>query len=405
MRAWDEAEREAARRREAAAADAGLPPVGDEATLASLGLASDDETGPDPAGPGGAGAAAGGAGDVPPGGHRHGDIVHPGPHRHPHVETPDDGRPVLGIVGAGPVGTALGVAFARAGWRVGAVASRDPERRRRFVSLVPGSRALPEAQAIVDECHLVVLAVPDDAVASVARQLRLYSGQAIVHTSGALGADVLAPSLAAGTQAGGFHPLIAFADVDRAVAALRGATVAVEAEPPLLGLLGEMAASVGAHPVVIPHGAKAAYHAAAVLAAAGTIALLDSIAELGRVAGLDEAQSLAVYLPLVEDTLGNARALGIARALTGPMTRGDVGTLEAHAATLAARAPAVAALHREVSLRAIAIAEGRGAIDAAAAASLRAAVVAAPADAPPATAPADAAPAGGDGPSAVRRVG
>ncbi|MCU0504596.1 MAG: DUF2520 domain-containing protein [Chloroflexi bacterium] len=361
MRAWDEAEREAARRRDAAADEAGLPPAGS-------------------GGPGGDGA-------LPSGAHRHGDVVHPGPHRHPHVEPPDDGRPVLGIVGAGPVGTALGVAFSRAGWHVGAVASRDAERRRRFASLVPGARALPEAQAIVDECHLVVVAVPDDAVASVARGLRLYSGQAIVHTSGALGAEVLAPSLAAGTQAGGFHPLIAFADVDRAVAALRGATVAVEAEPPLLGLLGEMASSVGAHPVVIPHGAKAAYHAAAVLAAAGTIALLDSIASLGRVAGLDEAQSLAVYLPLVENTIGNARALGLARALTGPMTRGDVGTLEAHAATLAAHAPDVAALHREVSLRAIAIAEGRGAIDAETARDLRAAL------GPPPGGPGGAAPA------------
>ncbi len=156
--------------------------------------------------------------------------------------------------------------------------------------------------------------------------------------------------------------------------ALRGCTMAVEAEQPLLGLLGEMAESIGARPVALPPGSKAAYHAAAVLAAAGTISLLDTIAELGRVAGLDEAQSLAIYLPLVEGTIGNARALGISRALTGPMTRGDVGTLEAHVATLAAHAPQATALHREVSLRAIGIAELRGAIDAATAAALRAAV-------------------------------
>ncbi len=346
MRAWDEPEREERSRRDVAGSS--LPPPGDPATLAELGLA--------------------------PGAHRHGDETHPEAHRHPHVETPSDGRPVLGIVGAGPVGIALGVAFDRAGWLVGAVASRDAERRRRFASWVPGVRAFADAREIVDACHLVIVAVPDDAIATVARGIRLYSGQAIVHTSGALGAEVLAPSLAAGTQAGGFHPLIGFADVDRAVAALAGATIAVEAEPPLLGLLGEMAESIGGHPVALPAGSKPAYHAAAVLAAAGTISLLDAIAELGRVAGLDEAQSLAVYLPLVENTIGNARALGIARALTGPMTRGDVGTLEAHAATLAAHAPAAAALHREVSLRAISIAEGRGAIDPATAALLRAAL-------------------------------
>ena len=105
---------------------------------------------------------------LPPGAHRHGDEVHWEAHTHPHVGPADDGRPVIGIVGAGAVGTALGVALSRAGWQVGAVASRDAGRRERFRALVPGSRAFPEAAAILDECHLAVLAVPDDALADLA---------------------------------------------------------------------------------------------------------------------------------------------------------------------------------------------------------------------------------------------
>ena len=105
-------------------------------------------------------------------------------------------------------------------------------------------------------------------------------------------------------------------------------------------------------PVRLAPGSKPAYHAAAVLAAGGFVALLDAIAELGRVAGLDEAGSLAIYGPLIEETLGNARALGIRAALTGPMTRGDVGTLAAHLETLRAHAPGVArALRRRGSPR------------------------------------------------------
>ena len=155
----------------------------------------------------------------------------------------------------------------------------------------------------------------------------MYGGQAMVHTSGALGAEVLAPAMAAGTQIGAFHPLVAFADTERAVAALHGATVAIEGDDQLAAMLAEMAEAIGATPVRLAPGSKAAYHAAAVLAAGGFVALLDAIAELGRVAGLDEAGSLAIYGPLIEGTLGNARALGIRAALTGPMTRGDVGTL------------------------------------------------------------------------------
>ena len=172
-------------------------------------------------------------------------------------------------------------------------------------------RAFAEPQALLDDVELVIVAVPDDAIAPLARTIRMYSGQAMVHTSGALDADVLAPAQAAGTQVGAFHPLVAFADTERAVAALHGATVAIEVDDQLAALLADMAEAVGARPVRLAPGSKAAYHAAAVLAAGGFVALLDAIATLGRVAGLDEAGALAIYGPLIEGTLGNARALGI----------------------------------------------------------------------------------------------
>jgi len=254
---------------------------------------------------------------------------------------------------------------------VKAVASRDPARRERFTSLVEGSRAFAEPTALMDEVELILVAVPDDAVARVAGELHMYSGQAMVHTSGALDASVLAPAMAAGTQVGSFHPLVAFADTERAVAALRGATIAIEGDDQLAALLARMAEAMGATAVRLAAGSKSAYHAAAVLAAGGFVALLDAIAELGRVAGLDEQGSLAIYGPLIEQTLGNARALGIRAALTGPITRGDRGTLEAHLATLRAHAPGVLDLYVAAAEREIALAEGRGALTPEAAADLR----------------------------------
>jgi predicted short-subunit dehydrogenase-like oxidoreductase (DUF2520 family) len=224
------------------------------------------------------------------------------------------------------------------------------------------TRVFADPEPILDEVELIILAVPDDAVASLAGSLRMYSGQAMIHTSGALGAEVLAPAMAAGTQIGAFHPLVAFADTERAVAALHGATVAIEGDDQLAAMLADMAEAIGATPVRLAPGSKAAYHAAAVLAAGGFIALLDAIAELGRVAGLDEAGSLAIYGPLIEGTLGNAKALGIRAALTGPMTRGDVGTLEAHLATLAAHAPTVLDLYIAAARREVDLAEARGAL-------------------------------------------
>ncbi|HET9347296.1 MAG TPA: DUF2520 domain-containing protein [Candidatus Limnocylindrales bacterium] len=308
---------------------------------------------------------------VPPGHHRHGLEVHAHDHPHPHVRTEGAEPPVIGIVGAGAVGTALGVALHRAGWPVNAVASRDPARRERFRTLVDGSRAFAEATALLDEVELVIVAVPDDAISAVAGGLRMYSGQAMVHTSGALDAAVLAPAMAAGTQIGTFHPLVAFADTERAVAALHGATVAIEGDEQLMELLARMAEAIGATPVRLAPGSKSAYHAAAVLAAGGFVALLDAIAELGRVAGLDEQGSLAIYGPLIEQTLDNARGLGIRTALTGPITRGDRGTLEAHLGTLRAHAPGVVDLYVAAAEREIALAESRGALTPEAAEDLR----------------------------------
>lgn len=294
------------------------------------------------------------------------------PHQHPHVQSQPGEPPVIGIVGAGAVGTALGVALDRAGWRIHAVASRDAGRRERFRSLVPGVRPFIDAAPLVEEVELIVLAVPDDAIARVAGSVRMYGGQAMVHTSGLLGAEALAPAMAAGTQVGSFHPLVAFADLERAVAALRGATVAIEGDDQLLDLLARMADAIGATPVRLAPGAKPAYHAAAVLAAGGFDALLDAIAELGRVAGLDEAGALAIYGPLIEQTLGNARSLGIAAALTGPMTRGDAGTVAAHLASLGAHAPSVTGLYAALAEREIRLALERGALTPEAAVELRA---------------------------------
>lgn len=300
---------------------------------------------------------------VPPGQHRHADgEVHPDEHAHPHHRSGPGETPSTGIVGAGAVGTALGIALSRAGWPIQAVASRDPDRRARFAASVDGARGFAEAQALIEEVELIILAVPDDAIAPLVREIRMYSGQAMVHTSGALGAEVLAPAMAAGTQIGAFHPLVAFADTERAIAALHGATVAIEGDDDLAGLLATMAERVGAHPVRLAPGTKAAYHAAAVLAAGGFVALLDAIAELGAFAGLDEAGALSIYGPLIEGTLGNARALGIREALTGPMTRGDTGTLDAHLAALRAHAPGVLPLYVAAAHREIELALARGAL-------------------------------------------
>jgi predicted short-subunit dehydrogenase-like oxidoreductase (DUF2520 family) len=279
---------------------------------------------------------------------------------HPHTRG-SAGAPSVGIVGAGPVGLALGVAISRAGWHVAAVSSRNEDRRERFREMVPGVRAFIDPVAVVDEAELTILTVPDDAIPGVAASLRLYSGQVLVHTSGLLGSEVLQPALAAGSQIGAFHPLVSFtSDTAAAVAALRGATIALEGDDRAIGLLADLAEAIGGIPVRLPPGSKPAYHAAAVLASGGLIALLDAIVALGAVAGMDERGALTVYGRLIEQTMANARTVGVRAALTGPITRGDSGTLEAHVAALERFAPEVVELYLAAARREVRLADERG---------------------------------------------
>jgi predicted short-subunit dehydrogenase-like oxidoreductase (DUF2520 family) len=282
----------------------------------------------------------------------------------------DDGKPRIGFIGAGRVGTALGVAFSRAGWEVTGIASRDETRRSRFRNLVPTARAFEDASNLLDEADLIFLTVPDDAIAGAAASLHLYSGQALVHTSGALPADVLAPAMAAGTSKASFHPLVAFADLDHALEALHGATVALDGDETLLPVLADLAESIGGRPVRLPNGGKQAYHAAAMMAAGGLVGLLDGIVAVARLAGLDEKAALAVYLPLARQALANSERLGVDEALTGPFLRGDVGTVRGHLAVLRGSAPDALELYVAVARRELAIARRRGDLDETAAAEL-----------------------------------
>ena len=217
--------------------------------------------------------------------------------------------------GAGAVGTALGVALEPRRAGRSAPSRRATRRRReRFRERVPGVRAFAEPNALVDDVELVILAVPDDVVETLAASLRLYAGQAMVHTSGLLGAEVLAPALAAGTQAGAFHPLVAFADLDRALAALRARRSRSRATTSWPHTSRTWPRRSAAVPVRLAPGSKAAYHAAAVLSAGGVVALLDAIREVAAAVGLDEAGALRIYLPLLEQTVANARRPSGSRA-------------------------------------------------------------------------------------------
>ena len=276
-----------------------------------------------------------------------------------------------GFVGAGTVGTALALALHRAGYRIVAVSSRTRASAERLASRVPGSRAMPDAQAVADAADMVFITTPDDAIARVATGVRWRREQAVVHCSGALSAEALSGAASRGARVGAFHPLQTFAGVADADA-LRGITFAVEAEPPLLGALTAMARVLGGHCMTLEPGDRVLYHMGAVVASNYLVTLTGMATRLWGAARIPPDEALRALLPLLRGTARNLEDKGLPHALTGPIARGDMGTLRKHITALESRAPEVMEAYKALAMETIPIALAKGSISPARARSMRA---------------------------------
>lgn len=279
-------------------------------------------------------------------------------------------QPEVGMVGLGPVGTTLALGLAGVGYPVAAVTSRRPSAAAALVRQLPGTREAKDAQAVADASSLVFLTVPDDAIATVCASVRWPPDVAVVHCSGALGPEVLAAAAASGAATGSFHPLQSFAGAGGTQASLRGVTMALEGEDGLMATLNAMAEALGGHPLRLPAGSKPLYHASAAFASAYVAVGMQQAVNLWGRFGVEPAEALQALLPLLRGTVANLENVGLPGALTGPVARGDVGTVRQHVAALTQEAPAQLPLYALLGLSAIELAAAKGSLSPTAAAEI-----------------------------------
>lgn len=258
------------------------------------------------------------------------------------------------VIGFGRLARALVPALRAAGETV-AVGRRLP---------AEGEFTPAEAAAHAD---WVWLTVPDDHIAAAAAALSWRPGQLALHCSGATPLTALAPAPAAA----GFHPLKLLAGDP----GLAGVHVGIEAGAEHSPALQALAHTLGCIPLELPSPmraeARAAYHAAANLAASGVLAVLADAAALWAAAGLASADALPALTPLTRGALDTAVARGLAGAVSGPVARGDAAVLARHLSAVTA-----AGLETDLLLalaqRQLALAERAGRLDSAQVQALRA---------------------------------
>ena len=251
----------------------------------------------------------------------------------------------VGVIGVGKVGTALGVALGRAGHAVVAAAAVSEQSVTRARDNFPDA-VIAEPADVVRAADLVLLTVPDDVLPGLVTGLATtgapVAGRMLVHPSGRYGITVLDPVAHLGALPLALHPAMTFAgrgdDVDR----LKGISFGVTAPEVLLPVAEALVIEMGGEPVYIPEDRRELYHAAVASAANHLITLVAEAGDLLRTAGVaDPARFLG---PLLFASLDNGLRFGDA-GLTGPVARGDAGTVAAHVAALGAASPGALAAY------------------------------------------------------------
>jgi len=261
------------------------------------------------------------------------------------------------------VGTALALSLARRGYRVVAVASRTEASAERLAIQLQGCQARSTPQAVAEAADLVFITTPDGAIGSMASRIRWRPGQMAIHCSGADSLDILGPARDQGALVGAFHPLQSFASPAQAVENLPGSYFALEGEEPLLSILKDMSKALAGNYVLLGPGDKVLYHTAAVFVSNYTVALMGIATELWLTFGVSREEATRALLPLLQGTVNNIAKLGMPQCLTGPIARGDTGTIEKHLAALATAAPGLVPAYRELGIQAVPIALAKGRID------------------------------------------
>jgi len=273
------------------------------------------------------------------------------------------GRPRIGFIGAGVVGTAIASRLFEAGYPIVSVYSRTKARAVRLAERI-GADVPDDPQGVVDVAEVVFLTVPDDAIEEVAGSLSWSAGKSAVHCSGSRSLEPLSEVARAGGSVGVLHPLQAFATAEQAEKNLKGSAFAIEAsDGDLRSELERIARSLGGRPFFLAGEKKALYHASATIASNYLVTLLDLASSLWERFGSTKEDGLRSLLPLVKGTVENLKEVGLPDALTGPISRGDVGTIRRHIEALSEVAPELAAVYKELARVTIPIALAKGRID------------------------------------------
>jgi predicted short-subunit dehydrogenase-like oxidoreductase (DUF2520 family) len=272
--------------------------------------------------------------------------------------------PTVFIIGAGVVGTTLAARLLRVGVPVVGLHGRRSDLSKAASAASGVLASSGELPALVSTCDVLIIAVRDTRIQEIAQQLRdgkhLRPEMVVLHASGSRPCgEVLAPAKGQVAGIGTMHPLIAVTDSPGSVENLQGAAFGVEGEPEAVRRARQLVKFMGGNAVVLKPESMPLYHAAAVMASNYVVALAEVSRSLLVTAGIPEEDALKALWPLMASAVDNLKEIGLPGALTGPVARCDVVSVERHLDALAAHAPEHADVYQRLGREVLTLARKR----------------------------------------------
>jgi predicted short-subunit dehydrogenase-like oxidoreductase (DUF2520 family) len=270
------------------------------------------------------------------------------------------------IIGTGMVGTAIGFLLKKAGYRVTAVCDQSATALKRALPYT-GGNTFRKPQDVLPHADYVLITTPDDAISSSCRELALspeIKNKFIFHMSGAGGLDLLEAAKNGGALTASIHPLQSFSSIEQAIKILPGSYFGVTADKKTLSTAKNIIRSIGGIPIIISADQKPLYHAAACFASNYLVSLMNIVESISTSIGISPKDARKAYLPLVYGSLKNIETSGSISSLTGPIARGDCGTVEKHIKAIRKKTPQYSSVYSSLGLLTVKIARQKGSLNA-----------------------------------------
>jgi len=273
-------------------------------------------------------------------------------------------KPSIALIGPGKVGCAVGRHLHDSGYPMVAVIGRDRQRTVDACNFIGCSKTVAglDLQSAA-RAKLILLAVPDDQLEIQAKELQttieLSAEQILIHFSGLHPASLLRAENSTAHHLS-IHPLLPFADRQLAYEKLSGCPCALEGDQNALPLGRQLITDLGATAFTIESDSKALYHASACIASNFMVTLLAVARDLLIECGIDRQKAISLLLPLVQANLDNTKKLGPEAGLTGPIVRGDRGTVQHHLHALKESTPELLPFYRLLGEKTIELAVKSG---------------------------------------------